>query len=227
MFTEDESDDGRYSHSNPQSKTERFQRLQLRKGRILLRIPKVKGQKMTKYGTNVFTVRDTDGKLYAKSTYVGIRAAINRHFSSPPHIKKFNILTDLDFYLSNQIFNSMLRKIQAEGLHKASHYLPITEGDMEKLRSSEILSLGSAKTLQYKVWFSLMLQLSRMVKSNDLGIEYVEMVSSEKTKNHQGDPSDKSFKTKPRIYATGANDCPATRVTESDYIWYTSRPVGE
>ncbi|KAJ8316763.1 hypothetical protein KUTeg_005709 [Tegillarca granosa] len=294
MSAEVESVDGGYSHSNPQSKNERFPRLTVKERENIIENSKSKGtKKMTKYGVNVFTewltarktstkfedlpvpvldqtlkkfyseVRNTDGKLYAKSTYVGIRAAINRHLSSPPHNKKFNILTDLDFHLSNKMFNSMLKKIQAEGLHKASHYPPITEGDMEKLRSSEILSLGSAKTLQYKVWFSLMLHLGRrgrenlrnftentfQVKSDDLGIEYVEMVSSETTKNHQGDLSDKSFETKPRMYATGENDCPVLafkkyiekrnpssqyffqqprpRVTESDNIWYTIRPVGE
>lgn len=208
-------------------------------------------------------VRNADGKLYAKSTYVGIRAAIKRHLSLPPHNKKFNILTDSDFHLSNQMFSSMLKKIQAEGLDKTTHYPPITEGDMEKLRNSEILSIDSAKSLQYKVWFSLVLHLGRrgrenlrsfthttfQTKTDDFGIEYVEMISSETTKNHQGDLSDKAFETKPRMYATGEKDCPVfafkkyiqkrnpasnflfqqprPRVKETDTIWYTSRPVGE
>lgn len=64
-------------------------------------------------------VRNTDGKLYVKNTFVGICAPINRYLRSPPHYKNFNILTDSDFHFSNQMFNSILKNIQADKAYES------------------------------------------------------------------------------------------------------------
>jgi hypothetical protein len=53
--------------------------------------------------------------------------------------------------------------IVMEGLDRAKHRPSITEGDLERLRSSHILSTNNPKSLQQKVWFDIMLSFVRRV----------------------------------------------------------------
>ena len=167
-------------------------------------------------------VLNTDGQLYAKSTFVGIRASISRHLRAPPFNKPFSLMADKEFHRSNQMFLGMIQKLKREGLDVTKHHSSISEGDLEKLRSSNVLTTENPKGLLRKVWFDIMLGFGRRgrenqrsftdktfaVKLDDRGFKYVEMVVSETTKNHRGGLTDDDFEKSPRIYATGQLSCP-------------------
>ncbi|CAG2195498.1 KCTD1_15 [Mytilus edulis] len=168
-------------------------------------------------------VRNTDGQLYAKSTFVGIRASINRYLRGPPHNKSFSLLEDKqDFHKSNQMFTAMIKKLQREGLDVTKHHSSISDGDLEKLRLSGVLSTKNPKALLRKVWFDILLGFGRRGRENqrtftdktfainqdDRGFKYIEMVVSETTKNHRGGLGDDNFEKSPRVYATYKQGCP-------------------
>jgi hypothetical protein len=46
-------------------------------------------------------------------------------------------MTDKEFHKSNQMFLAMIKKIKREDLDVTKHHLHITDGDLEKLRSSD------------------------------------------------------------------------------------------
>ncbi|CAC5384088.1 unnamed protein product [Mytilus coruscus] len=167
-------------------------------------------------------VRSTNGNFYSKSTFFGIRASISRHLRSPPYNRPESLMADKSLYTSNQMFTAMLRKLEREGLDRTKHHPSIAEGDLEKLRNSNVLSLENPKSLQRKVWFDIMLSFGRRGRENQRkfsdntfalqkdsrGIEYVEFQMSETTKNHKGDQTDDDFERNPRMYATGNDNCP-------------------
>ncbi|CAG2190470.1 unnamed protein product [Mytilus edulis] len=167
-------------------------------------------------------VRSTDGNFYSKSTFVGIRASINRHLRAPPFNKTYALMDKSSFSKSNQMFSVMLKKFQREGLDKAKHHPFITEGDLQKLRDSDILSIKTPKGLQRKVWFDMMKSFGRRgrenqrrftkdtleIKTDDRGHEFAQFAHSETTKNHRGDISDDNFEKNPRMYSTYKPDCP-------------------
>ncbi|CAC5383236.1 unnamed protein product [Mytilus coruscus] len=156
-------------------------------------------------------VRSTDGNFYSKSTFVGIRASINRHLRAPPFNKTYALMDKSSFSKSNQMFAAMLKKLQREGLDKAKHHPSITEGDLQKLRESEVLSMKTPKGLQRKVWFDMMISFGRRgrenqrqftkdtleIKTDDRGHEFAQFAHSETTKNHRGDISDDNFEKIP------------------------------
>ncbi|CAG2192281.1 unnamed protein product [Mytilus edulis] len=115
-------------------------------------------------------VRSTDGNFYSKSTFVGIRASINRHLRAPPFNKTYALMDKSSFSKSNQMFSAMLKKLQREGLDKAKHHPFITEGELQTLRESDILSIKTPKGLQRKVWFDMMINLGRRGRENQKAI---------------------------------------------------------
>ncbi|CAC5386368.1 KCTD1_15 [Mytilus coruscus] len=167
-------------------------------------------------------VRSTDGNFYSKSTFVGIRASINRHLRAPPFNKTYALMDKSSFNKSNQMFAAMFKKLQREGLDKAKHHPSITEGDLQKLRESEVLSMKTPKGLQRKVLFDMMISFGRRgrenqrqftkdtleIKTDDRGHEFAQFAHSETTKNHRGDISDDNFEKNPRMYSTYKPDCP-------------------
>lgn len=178
---------------------------------------------LDKYLTEFYAqVRNTDGNFYAKSTYVGIRASISRYLRGPPLNRTFSILSDKEFHKSNQMFLAMLKKLKREGMDRSKHHSSISEGDLEKLRRSNVLGTDNPKSLQRKVWFDIMLSFGRRGRENmrkfttksfevlkdDRGHEYCQIAHSETTKNHKGGLDDDDFETRPRMYSTNKADCP-------------------
>jgi hypothetical protein len=155
---------------------------------------------------------------------------------------------------------SVVRNLKKDGLDKTRHHDPISETDLKTIRES--FDTSSPTGLLHKVWFDLTLGFARRgnenmseLKSNtfrisvdETGIEFIEKVNSEITKNHRGDLKD-GVECKTRIYATGSEFCPVEsfkmymrrlnsenhcffqgvrkRVTLDDEVWYTSRPMGK
>ena len=77
-------------------------------------------------------VRNANGQMYSKSTFVRIRASISRHLRAPPFNKTFSLMTAKEFHKSNQMFLAMIKKIKREGLDATKHHPHITDGDLEK-----------------------------------------------------------------------------------------------
>jgi len=168
-------------------------------------------------------VRTTEGKMYSRSTYSGIRAALNRHIRSPPFSRNIS-LTYKEFHKSCQVFQATLKKLSTEGLDTTTHHQAISEGDLTKLRSSDTFNEMNAYALQKKVWFEISLAFARrgceniqdlkkdayVFRTDDTGREYVEMAFNEKLKNHQGIDMTKNMDSKPRMYASksGSMSCP-------------------
>ncbi|XP_041355514.1 uncharacterized protein LOC121373129 [Gigantopelta aegis] len=164
-------------------------------------------------------VRNTDGSFYSKSSYVGLRAAIQRHLRQPPRERSINILQDNDFHTANNVFIAMLKKIKQLGLANPTHHEAISKEDLLKIRKQQ--SVDDPTKLQQKVWFDLTLGFGRRVCENqrqlsrgsfainidDVGCEYIAMTHREATKNHPGGIGD-TDKSKTFIYATGTPSCP-------------------
>ncbi len=88
-------------------------------------------------------------KMYGRSTYGGIRAAINRHIRSPPHNRTLNLIS-ADFHHSKQVFKATLKKLCVDGLDRTTHHQPISMADLTKLRHSDAMSTENQYTLQKK-----------------------------------------------------------------------------
>ncbi|CAC5407170.1 unnamed protein product [Mytilus coruscus] len=75
-------------------------------------------EKLDQILRNVYAeVRNTDGQLYAKRTFVGIRASTNRYLRAPPCNKSFSLLEDKhEFHKSNQMFTAMIKKLRGKAL---------------------------------------------------------------------------------------------------------------
>ena len=87
-------------------------------------------EKLDSHPRDFYTeVRNANGQMYSKSTFVGIRA--------PSFNKTFSLMTDKEFHQCNQMFLAMIKKIKREDLDVTKHHLHITDGDLEKLRSSD------------------------------------------------------------------------------------------
>jgi hypothetical protein len=80
-------------------------------------------------------VRNANGQMYPKNTFVGIRASISKHLRAHPFNKTFYLVTDKEFYKSNQMFLAMKQKIKREGPDAIKHHPHITDEDFEKLKN--------------------------------------------------------------------------------------------
>ena len=56
-------------------------------------------------------LRTKDNQYYYRTAYISMRASLNRYLKSPPINKKMSLLSK-DFFLSNQVFNGMLKRIK-------------------------------------------------------------------------------------------------------------------
>lgn len=145
------------------------------------------------------SVRNKKGDQYGKSSYINLRAAIQRHITSPPYNRTINILRDADFLPANQVFMGVLRKMKAEGRDITKHKEAITEGDMGKLYESGVLNIETPLGLLRKVYVEISLHFGRrgreglrsltkqsfVFKIDDGGKQYVTLSFNELDKNHQ------------------------------------------
>ena len=95
------------------------------------------------------------GKEYSKSALTGLRAGINRFFRQPPHNRLFNIMKDREFKKSNTVLIGILKDLKRCGKDISENKEPISPSDLQKLRSSGLLSTETPQTLQNKVLFEL------------------------------------------------------------------------
>ena len=78
-------------------------------------------------------VKGKKGQPLTPSGLTGIRAAIHRKITQPPLSRNINILADVDFTSSNQMFTARCRLYYKSGNRRPAHKPAIEDGDMEKL----------------------------------------------------------------------------------------------
>ena len=149
-------------------------------------------------------VRSQDGKLYSRSSLIGLRSGIQRHIESPPYNRTINIARDSDFKPANLVLKGRLKMNRAAGLDVTKHKDAIEPGDIAKMYDTKVLSNDNPKALQYKVFFEISLHFARrgreglrelkpsafVFKKDDNDEEYATIIHNEKTKKDQGTKTD-------------------------------------
>ena len=168
------------------------------------------------------SLRKQDGSHYSRSSYINIRAAINRHLQSPLHSWQINIAQDRTFISANNVVIGLLKDLKAWGMDQTTHKAAISAADMQKMYSSGVLSDDNPKSLQRKVFIKLMLHFSRrgreglktmrrdsvVIKTDASGTKYTTMAYNELIKNHQSVTKDKSYEKQQPMMVAQANRCP-------------------
>lgn len=151
------------------------------------------------------TIRTTKGELYGISSYVGLRAGLNRYINDPPVCRSWNLAQDPEFKSSNNIFRGVLKQIRRTGRDKATHYPPISPEDQRILKNSAALNPNNPRGLLNKVWYDIQFHFGRrgkegnrdlrpdcfILKRDENGRRYFTMTWSEETEN-QTDPLERS-----------------------------------
>ncbi|XP_031575437.1 uncharacterized protein LOC116309046 [Actinia tenebrosa] len=160
--------------------------------------------------------RNQKGEEYSRSSLLGFRNAVERHFAV--NGKAMKLTSNPAFYSSNKILESKLKVNKREQKQNTKHKLVIEPADVSKVKKNPFLSHENPYGLLRRVWFIVTLywcrrgcegqrQLRRESFTFDLdgeGKEYATMTHEEQTKNHQGGFCDKqSYENETRLYSTG------------------------
>jgi len=94
--------------------------------------------------------RTKKGENYSRSTLLGFRHSIERFLNAPPFSRGLQISTDLRFARSNLMLDAQIKNLKRSGKENVSHKPTIEEEDLQKLKSSEALSLSSPLSLLQK-----------------------------------------------------------------------------
>ena len=145
--------------------------------------------------------RTKQEKPYSRTALHSIRAALQRHISSPPFNRIISIISDAEFKPANIVFTGRLKLNRAQGTDKTKHKEAIQPGDLQKMYTSEVLSNRYPQALLYKVFFEISLHFVRRakeglrdlrknsfeIKADDQGLRYATIGYNEKTKKDHGD----------------------------------------
>lgn len=96
--------------------------------------------------------RTKNGNQYSKSALVSIRAGINRDLTSLPYFRIINIMKDKEFMSSNHVLIGIVKSLKREGADKTKYHPPISNGDLEKMYSSGVLSITNPTSIVRKVF---------------------------------------------------------------------------
>ncbi|XP_049889953.1 zinc finger MYM-type protein 2-like [Epinephelus moara] len=144
------------------------------------------------------SVRTTKGELYGISSYVRLRAGLNRYINEPPISRSWNIMQDAEFTQANNVFKGVVKQIRRAGKDRTTHHPAITP-DQLILTHSAALRPDNPKGLLNKVWYDLQLHFGRrgkegnralkldsfVLKTDENGAKYFTLSFNEETKNHK------------------------------------------
>lgn len=145
------------------------------------------------------TVKNAKGEPYGLSSYVGLRASLNRYINNPPLSKSWCLLKDRDFETSNHVFLGVIKQLRRQGQDKSIHHRAISEADFMKIKKSDALDPHTPAGLVNKVWFDVQLHMGRRAKEgnrelkpgsfniciDENGLKYATLSFNESTKNHK------------------------------------------
>jgi len=159
--------------------------------------------------------RSSKQQEYSKSTLLGFRYSMERYLNAPPLSKQIKISTDPRFKRSNEMLNAKITSRKRSGKENVVHKPYIEDEDLQKLKSSGVLSLSNPLSLLRNVWFHVVLFFCRRgregqralttssfkFETDAAGRRYVTMAHDEASKNHPGGLNDTSSHEKDaRIY---------------------------
>ena len=105
--------------------------------------------------------RTKKGEDYSRSTSLGFRHSIERYLNAPPFSWGLQTWTDPRFARSNFMLDAQVQNLKRSGKENVSHKPAIEEEDLQKLKSSKVLSLSSPLSLLRNVWFHVVLFFCR------------------------------------------------------------------
>jgi integrase len=145
-----------------------------------------------------YAARSKDGQRYSKSAYKNIRAGLQRHLTSPPYKREMNLMQDKDFQAANQVYNGYMVALREEGKDISTNKEALLPGDIEKLYSK--VFADNPQGLQWRMFYEIGIHFGRrgreglrelrkdsfVVRTDDEGLEYIQMAYNEKEKTKRG-----------------------------------------
>ncbi|XP_051542798.1 uncharacterized protein zgc:174877 isoform X4 [Myxocyprinus asiaticus] len=143
------------------------------------------------------SIRTSKGELYGISSYIGLRAGLNRFINEPPLSRAWNLMQDTEFMSANNVFKGVVKQIRRSGKDVTTHYPPISPEDQHILKHSPALDPGNPKGLLNKVWYDIQLHFglrgkegnrhlqpdSFALNRDENGLRYFTMTLNEETNN--------------------------------------------
>ena len=105
--------------------------------------------------------RKKDGETYGKKTLLGFRHGIERYLNQPKFSRNLKMSTDPRFTRSNEMLDAQLVRLKKLGKENSQHKPTLEDEDLEKLKSSDALSLSNSLSLLRNVWFHIVLYFCR------------------------------------------------------------------
>lgn len=166
-------------------------------------------------------LRTKEGKIYSRSSLMGIRAAIQRHLTGPGFNRVINIISGPEFRSANDVLTGQLKDMKVKGLDVAQHHDPISDNDIRKMYSTKTLCDDNQNALQLKVYFEIGLHFGRrgreglrelrkdhiIFKTDDVGNQYATLNHNPLEKNYQASTSMRQQHDQ-RMYGTNGPNCP-------------------
>ena len=161
--------------------------------------------------------RKKKGETYCKKTLLGFRHGIERYLNQPKFSRNLKMSTDPRFSRSNEMLDAQLVRLKKLGKENSQHKATLEDEDLEKLKSSDALSLSDPLSLLRNVWFHIVLYFCRRGREGQRelqkssftlevdasGRNYVTMAHDEVSKNHPSGLKDTSITEKyARMYET-------------------------
>jgi hypothetical protein len=94
------------------------------------------------------------------------RHALNRYLKSPPHLKKYDIITRTEFSEANECFKTAMTEIKATGKGDIEHYPEIEQSDLNKIYNSIYLDPNTPTGLADRVQMNVRLCFCRRANEN-------------------------------------------------------------
>ncbi|KAJ4925680.1 hypothetical protein JOQ06_018401, partial [Pogonophryne albipinna] len=167
------------------------------------------------------SVRNTKGQQYAISTYVGLRAGINRFVNDPPYSRAWCLMKDNEFTTSNNVFSGLIKSLRRAGQDKTEHHPAITNEDLEILRKSRAMDPNTPRGLLNKVWFDTQLHFERRGKEGLRKLTPQSFV----VKRDSAASFEAYLSTLPES-AKAFYHHPRKSVKPGDAVWYSMEPLG-
>jgi hypothetical protein len=142
-------------------------------------------------------VRKKNGDFYSCTSMISLPFGIQRHFLAK---RKFDIVNDADFRLPNEMKKAVMTQIKRSGKGTVQHKEVISDADIDKLYSSDAVSVDNPLGLQPNVFLDVKLYTCRrgreilrnmkksdfIVKTDAQGRRFYANVAKYETKNHRG-----------------------------------------
>lgn len=162
-------------------------------------------------GRFYLSLRNKEGGIYKKSSYLAARAAIGRYVTSDLK-RPFNVFQSPELQGSNRVLDGVLKKNKADGVEKLMvHKEALKKDDLDRLDQyfSDVLTDCDAVKLTQYCWLQLTLhfalrgsEVQIQLKKSDIvfktdacGKEYIALSTDFMTKNCRGGLDGRSFET--------------------------------